>query len=96
MKVIRHDPIVGDLGDALHYLLSTRDFAGAGHIRVSVSDTAGDPRYVVKIDLDAARVIAEVLGTPSQLKFDSTPVTWEFDSETATRIAAAAMSASTG
>ena len=91
MKVVQHDLVAGDLADALHYLLSKQGFSGPGHIRVSVSDQITDLRYVVRIDLDAARVIAQVLGTPPQLSTNRSPVTWEFDPDTATSIAAAAM-----
>src|SRR5262245_25625172 len=70
----------GRSGERASLLLSKQGFSGPGDIRVSVSGQINDSRYVVKIDLDAAKVVAQVLGHPPQLDISNCmPVTWEFD-----------------
>jgi len=85
------DDIAIDLDKALHHLLSTQNFTGPGNIRVSVSRDTTPLTYVVVIDADAARVIAESLPSKLDLKVEPDPVMWVFDPKNAATIIAAIM-----
>ena len=82
--------VAADLELAFHRILSRHRFSGRGRIHVSASEGVDEPYYVVVIDLDAARVVAQFLDNPWYLRINSDPVIWTIGPDAAKAIVAAA------
>jgi hypothetical protein len=85
-----YDDVAADLEVALHRILSRNRFSGPGHIHVSPPDQSSSLKYVISIDLDAARIVARYFSHPSDMSVDRDPVTWVIEPERVRNIVAAA------